>query len=105
MRQKDQTKDKLLREITSLRGRISDLEESEKQREQLAREIALVDEISRIITSTLDIDQVYEQFAQEVKKLVDFDRVAISVFDNDTATSTIKYVAGLTQPGLIGKHQ
>ena len=44
MRQKDQTKHKLLREITSLRGRISDLEESEKQREQLAREILTLEQ-------------------------------------------------------------
>ena len=42
-----------------------------------ATEMAVVDEVARIITSTLDIDQVYEQFALEVKKLVDFDRMSL----------------------------
>ena len=39
-----------------------------------AQEMAVVGEVSRIITSNLNIDQVYEQFVAEVKKLVDFDR-------------------------------
>ena len=36
-------------------------------------EMAVVDEVAVIITSTLNIDEVYERFAQEVKRLVDFD--------------------------------
>ena len=32
-------------------------------------QIELVDEVARIMTSTLDIDEVYEGFAQELKRL------------------------------------
>lgn len=35
--------------------------------------MALVDEVARIINSTLDIEEVYEQCAPEMKKLVDCD--------------------------------
>jgi PAS domain S-box-containing protein len=62
-------------------------------------EKAVVDEIARIITSTLDIDQVYERFADEVKKLVDFDRINLSLINRDAGTYTIKYLHGLAQPG------
>ena len=40
---------------------------------QSSEEMDLVDQIGQII-STLDIDEVYEKFVKEVKKLVDFDR-------------------------------
>ena len=33
-------------------------------------EIAVVDEVSRIITSTLDVDNVYHQFFHELKTIV-----------------------------------
>ena len=61
-------------------------------------ELALVDEVSRIITSTLDIDYVYEQFAAEVKKLVAFDRIAVHIIDQDAGTSELKYVSGVSTP-------
>ena len=99
MRQKDQTKDKLLREITSLRGRISDLEESEKQREQLAREIALVDQISLILVSTLNINEVYAEFAIAVKRLIDFDMLLIHSIDQQAGTFTLHYRYGIERPG------
>tara|TARA_B100001971_G_scaffold182851_1_gene180419 strand:- start:417 stop:698 length:282 start_codon:yes stop_codon:yes gene_type:complete len=35
---------------------------------------AVVQEIARIITSTLDIDQVYDRFAGEVKEILDRQR-------------------------------
>jgi len=57
-------------------------------------EMAVVDEIARIITSTLDINQVYEQFAAELKKLVDFDRITINLLDTANETYTLKYVSG-----------
>jgi len=43
--------------------------------------MGLVDEVARIVTSTLNIDEVYEKFALEVKKLVDFDRMNIKLVD------------------------
>ena len=63
------------------------------------QQMAVVDGVARIITSTLDIDQVYEQFAEEMKKLVDFDRVYINIVDREADTYTIKYLFGQDAPG------
>jgi two-component system NtrC family sensor kinase len=61
-------------------------------------EMTVVNEIARIITSTLNIDQVYEQFALEMKKLVDFDRVGINTVNHEDATFTVRYVYGQIHP-------
>ena len=63
-------------------------------------QIELVDEVARILTSTLDIDEVYEGFAQELKKLVDFDRADINLVDLQMSQSTLKYLYGETLPNL-----
>ena len=47
--------------------------------EETDRELQAMAEIGRILSSSLDIDEVYEGFAQEVRKLVSFDRLAISL--------------------------
>jgi GAF domain-containing protein len=60
-------------------------------------ETALVAEISRIITSTLNINEIYDKFADEVKKLVDFDRMNIYVIDDADGAFTIKHLAGLNE--------
>ena len=60
--------------------------------------MAVVDEVARIITSTLDIDRVYEKFALEVKKLVDFDRMNINVIDHEDGVFTVKYLVGEDLP-------
>ena len=57
-------------------------------------EMAVVDEVARVITSTLDIDDVYDRFAAEMKRLVDFDRVVIHEINQDTDTSLVRYMAG-----------
>ena len=55
--------------------------------------------MAHIVTSTLDIDQVYEKFASEVKKLVGFDRICINLIDREAGTFTVKYLLGVVQPG------
>ena len=54
----------------------------------------MTDEIARIITTTLDIDEVYEQFAAELKKLVEFDRIAIDIIEPDGEEFVVKYTYG-----------
>lgn len=76
--------------------------ENARLRERLQsslQETSVVNEVARIITSTLDIGQVYERFAKEAKKLVDFDRIALNVINRDEGTFTFKYVAGLIVAG------
>jgi signal transduction histidine kinase/DNA-binding response OmpR family regulator len=61
-------------------------------------EMAVVDEIARIITATLDIDQAYEKFALEMRKLLDFDRASVNVIDHDSYSYQLKYLFGQDTP-------
>ena len=49
------TREQLIQELVGLRRRIRDSGVSDEQRYRLDEEIVLVDEVARIITSTLDI--------------------------------------------------
>ena len=57
-----------------------------------AEEMVVIDEVARIITSTLDIDEVYEQFTTAIKTLVDADRVEINTIDLDSNTLQLAYL-------------
>ena len=59
-----------------------------------AQEWEVLQEVARIITSTLDIDEVYEKFASQVQKLVEADRININVIDHVAGTTTNKYHFG-----------
>ena len=81
------------------------------ERESAHKEIAVIGEIAHIITSNLDIGEVYDQFAAAVKSLVNFDRLAVNVVDDVAQTmSTAKvsprssvFEEGVTIP-LQGTH-
>jgi len=90
--------------ITGIRTTIQDITErkraekaiqrSEEEAQRLAQENAIMAEISRIISSTLEIEKVYELFAEEVRKVIPFDRIAINIlyFERDAYVSA--YIAG-----------
>jgi formate hydrogenlyase transcriptional activator len=63
------------------------------------QETAVVNEVARIVTSTLDIDLAYDQFVQEMKKLVDFDRTSINLIDHQAGVFLVRYEAGINYPG------
>ena len=65
-------------------------------------ELAVVDEVSRVLTSTLDINQVYDQFATEAKRLLDFETININVVSMDSGTYAIKYHYGPTPSEFQG---
>ena len=75
------------------------LRESEVEAQRLAREKAVMAEIGRIITSTLKIEEVYDKFAAEVKKILPFDRIAINLVDFDTQTISTQYDLGFPIEG------
>jgi two-component system, cell cycle sensor histidine kinase and response regulator CckA len=62
------------------------LRESEEHARQLAQENALMAEIGRIVSATLQIDEIYEDFAARVKQVLPFDRMVISVLDLQKGT-------------------
>ena len=65
---------------------------SEVRRE--ADERTALARISEIITSSTDINEVYEAFTAEVSKLVDFDRIGIRTIDAEDETYSISYASG-----------
>ena len=76
------------------------LQRSEESAKRLAHENAIMAEIGRIISSTLNIEEVYERFAEEVRKLIPFDRISINIINPEDNTTTISYVTGVDIPGL-----
>ena len=70
------------------------LRESEVLAQRLAREKTVMAEIGRIITSSQKIEDVYDKFAAEVKKILPFDRIAISLLDFDSQTAVTQFDHG-----------
>jgi transcriptional regulator with GAF, ATPase, and Fis domain len=108
MKNQRMPRERLMEELVTLRHRIAALEAFEHEREQtedelqrsnqavqqLAEDALLLTQIGRIVSSTLEIDQVYEQFTKEVRKLVHFDRMSINTIDQGAGVFTIKYLVG-----------
>jgi PAS domain S-box-containing protein len=62
---------------------------------RLAKENALIAEIGRIISSTLNIEEVYEKFAAAVKKLIPFDQINITFIDQKAGKVNMTYSSGI----------
>ena len=75
------------------------LRKSEEGAKRLAEERAIIAEIGRIIGSTLNIEEVYEHFAEEARKLIPFDRININTINFEEGTATTAYTAGPRTPG------
>jgi len=65
-----------------------------EEAERLAEETAVIAEIGRVIGSTLDIDEVYERFAAEAKKLIPFDRIAVNLHSLHEENVRVAYTSG-----------
>ena len=71
------------------------LRKNEEESRKLAEENAIMAEIGRIISSTLNIDDVYERFAERVRNLIPFDRITIRTINPKDNTVTIAYISGV----------
>jgi len=71
---------------------------------RLAQENAIMAEIGRIITSSFNIEEVYERFAEEVRMLVPFDRIVVNTINPKNDTVTISYVSGTDVPERRAGH-
>ncbi len=66
---------------------------------RLVREMTAMAEIGQIISSTLNIDEVYENFSQAVAQLIPFDRISINIINTGKNTFSSTYIYGLEVPG------
>ena len=76
------------------------LRRSEQEAKRLAWENTIIAEIGRIISSTLEIEEVYEKFAETVKKLIPFDRLVITIINPEGGKISNAYVSGVGVPGF-----
>ena len=94
------------REVALVEGQLAEREEaaralskSEGEANRLAEQNAVLAEVGRIVSSSLDIDQVYDRFAGQARKLIPFDRIVVTVLDPDGLSSTASYASGVEIPG------
>jgi PAS domain S-box-containing protein len=80
---------------------ITSRKQMEEELKRLAQENATMAEIGRIIGSTLDTEEVYERFAQEVRKLIPCDKLTISVINRKAGTFTCAHVEGSIVQGRM----
>ena len=78
---------------------IEELVRSQMAAERLSMEMAILAEIGRLTSSTLNIQEIYERFATEARNLISFDRVSITLKRSDGDTYLVAYVSGLDIPG------
>ncbi|HYA94262.1 MAG TPA: hypothetical protein VEK32_22470, partial [Thermodesulfobacteriota bacterium] len=80
---------------SALQAQEEELRRSEEALKRLAQENAVIAEIGRIINSTLNIEEVYEHFAQEVRNLISFDRISINTINPDRTRGIVAYAVGV----------
>jgi PAS domain S-box-containing protein len=88
-----------IQDVTDRKRAEEEQRHSRQMAERLANEMAVIAEIGRIIGSTLDIDEVYDRFAAEVKKLIAFDRIVVNLNDPQKGVICTSYSSGLDVPG------
>ena len=89
-------------QVTGFQAIVRDItrrKQAEAEAQALVRENAVIAEITRIISSSLDIGEVYDAFASEVNKLINFDRMVINLIDHDKGVYTVAYGSGTVPSG------
>jgi transcriptional regulator with GAF, ATPase, and Fis domain len=92
----------LREDIYVLKQRIKELEYSEAESKRAEQEMTVLSDIGCLIDSTIDIHEIYEQFAAEAKKLIPFDSLSINLYNSQENTACAAYVSGL---GINGRRQ
>jgi PAS domain S-box-containing protein len=94
----------IVSDITERKRVEESLKQSEENARRLARENESMAEIGRIISSTLNIEEVYEPFSEEVKKILPFDRIVVNFIDAEKGLVRNVYMAGgQIQDRQVGK--
>jgi len=88
----------IFQDITQRKQNEEALRQSEKEARRLAEENAVMAEIGKIISSSLNIEGIYPLFANELHRLIDFDRVAVNIIDPQKYSFIIPYVWGPKVP-------
>ncbi len=71
----------------------------EEEAKELADENRIVAEIGRIVSSTQEIEEVYERFTEQVGKLIPFEGISINTIDQERDIVAFPYVSGIVNIG------
>jgi methyl-accepting chemotaxis protein len=88
-----------IKDITELKRAEESLKRREEEAGQLAMENAILAEIGKTLSSSLKIEEVYERFAEEVRKLIPLDRIMVGLNNPDKGNVTVAYVSGSNVDG------
>ncbi len=83
-----------IKDITELKRAEEELQKEKQAVQKLAEEREVVAKIGRIISSTLEIDKVYRYFAEEVKKIIPFDRISVDIIHSEKGGFSTTYALG-----------
>jgi PAS domain S-box-containing protein len=78
---------------------ITERRKAEETVRRLAEENAVMAKIGRIISSSLNIEEVYERFAQEVRKLIEFENITVGMINPEERSLAITHVFGVPVAG------
>lgn len=84
--------------VVGSRSALMDITErkvAEENGRRVSHENAVLAEIGRIITSSQSIEDVYDRFAGQVRRLVPFEKIDIATADQAKGTLRVEYVAGV----------
>ena len=82
------------RDISERKRIETELNRSGEKAERLAQELSILNEIGRKISSTLNIEDVYDRLAIESRKLIDYDRILVTLLDSQKAEFRVVYTGG-----------
>jgi two-component system, cell cycle sensor histidine kinase and response regulator CckA len=79
-------------------GKIFGMVQDITDRKRGEQETEILADIGRLISSTLEIDEVYERVASETRKLIPFDSLMVNLKKQEENELIISYVSGLDIP-------
>jgi PAS domain S-box-containing protein len=92
-----------IKDITELKRAEEELQKEKQAVQKLAEEREVVAKIGRIISSTLEIDKVYKHFAEEVRKIIPFDRISVDMIHPEKDGFSTAYALGKGAEGHRSK--
>jgi signal transduction histidine kinase len=81
---------------------ITERKHAEKELALYAHRLAILNRVDRVIAASLDIEQVYDRFAEELRELVPIDRTSVIMLDESRERWTVAMIWTGCEP-IIGK--
>jgi PAS domain S-box-containing protein len=84
----------IMTDVTAAKQREEALRKEVEESGRSAHESRVISKIGRIISSSIHIEEVFERFSEEVRKLIPFDRIVVNTIDAEKDSVINVYIAG-----------